>query len=106
MRSLVAVSIALAILLGTATAGEGPNSRPNVLFIAVDDLNDWVGCLRGHPQAHAQHRPSRAAGHPVRQCALPGAPVQSVPRESAHGTEAIVDRHLRPGTGNPGRSNA
>lgn len=25
--------------------------RPNVLFIAVDDLNDWVGCLKGHPQA-------------------------------------------------------
>ena len=25
--------------------------RPNILFIAVDDLNDWVGCLGGHPQA-------------------------------------------------------
>ena len=25
--------------------------RPNVLFIAVDDLNDWIGCLGGHPQA-------------------------------------------------------
>ncbi len=25
--------------------------QPNVLFIAVDDLNDWVGCLGGHPQA-------------------------------------------------------
>jgi len=24
-------------------------NRPNVLFIAVDDLNDWVGCLGGHP---------------------------------------------------------
>jgi len=23
----------------------------NVLFIAIDDLNDWVGCLGGHPQA-------------------------------------------------------
>ncbi|QDT10841.1 sulfatase-like hydrolase/transferase [Stieleria marina] len=26
-------------------------ARPNVLFISVDDLNDWVGCLQGHPQA-------------------------------------------------------
>jgi arylsulfatase A-like enzyme len=25
--------------------------KPSVLFIAVDDLNDWVGCLGGHPQA-------------------------------------------------------
>src|SRR5437763_9676609 len=25
--------------------------HPNVLFIAIDDLNDWVGCLKGHPQA-------------------------------------------------------
>ena len=24
---------------------------PNVLFIAIDDLNDWIGCLGGHPQA-------------------------------------------------------
>lgn len=23
--------------------------RPNVLFLAVDDLNDWIGCLGGHP---------------------------------------------------------
>lgn len=26
-------------------------ATPNILFIAVDDLNDWVGCLGGHPQA-------------------------------------------------------
>jgi arylsulfatase A-like enzyme len=25
--------------------------RPNVLFIAIDDLNDWIGCLGGHPDA-------------------------------------------------------
>jgi arylsulfatase A-like enzyme len=24
--------------------------RRNLLFIAIDDLNDWVGCLGGHPQ--------------------------------------------------------
>jgi len=25
--------------------------RPNILMISIDDLNDWVGCLGGHPQA-------------------------------------------------------
>ncbi len=24
--------------------------KPNILLIAVDDLNDWVGCMGGHPQ--------------------------------------------------------
>jgi len=32
-----------------------PAKRPNVLFIAIDDLNDWVGCLNGHPQAKTPH---------------------------------------------------
>ncbi|MCK5174251.1 MAG: sulfatase [Planctomycetes bacterium] len=28
----------------------GPE-QPNVLFIAIDDLNDWIGCMGGHPDA-------------------------------------------------------
>ena len=24
--------------------------RPNVLFVAIDDLNDWVGVFEGNPQ--------------------------------------------------------
>ena len=33
----------------------GPNKsygeKYNVLLIAIDDLNDWVGCLKTNPQA-------------------------------------------------------
>lgn len=29
--------------------------KPNILFVAVDDLNDWVGCLGGHPQVKTPH---------------------------------------------------
>lgn len=29
--------------------------KPNVLFIAVDDLRDWVGHLDGHPNAKTPH---------------------------------------------------
>lgn len=36
-------------------------SKPNVLFIAVDDLNDWVGCLGGHPQAKTPNIDALAA---------------------------------------------
>ncbi|MDO8541200.1 MAG: sulfatase [Opitutaceae bacterium] len=41
-------------LLGLALAAAAPaatSSQPNVLFIAIDDQNDWVGYLGGHPQA-------------------------------------------------------
>ncbi len=31
--------------------GAAADEKPNVLFIAIDDLNDWTGCLGGHPQA-------------------------------------------------------
>lgn len=39
----------LVILSCVATAAEKPVVPPNVLFIAIDDLNDWTGCLGGHP---------------------------------------------------------
>jgi len=35
---------------GAAGRTQEGKRQPNVLFIAVDDLNDWVGPLKGHPQ--------------------------------------------------------
>lgn len=31
------------------TTTSGQKTKPNVLFIAIDDLNDWIGPLGGHP---------------------------------------------------------
>jgi len=39
-----------AALLGCTPFIAAEPAPPNVLFIAIDDLNDWVGCLGGHPQ--------------------------------------------------------
>ncbi len=44
---------AISIALGLASlAAAAPAPKPNVLFIAIDDLRDWVGHLHRHPQAH------------------------------------------------------
>ncbi len=44
-------ALILLILLAPVQLGHAQAARkPNYLFIAVDDLNDWVGALKGHPQ--------------------------------------------------------
>jgi arylsulfatase A-like enzyme len=37
------------MLLVCLTAVADQPRRPNVLMICIDDLNDWVGCMGGHP---------------------------------------------------------
>ena len=39
---------AAALILATSSTVEA-DTTPNVLLIAVDDLNDWIGCMEGHP---------------------------------------------------------
>lgn len=45
LRRLLILGLAL-----TFTQPAFAADKPNVLFISVDDLNDWIGCLGGHPQ--------------------------------------------------------
>jgi choline-sulfatase len=40
----------LLFMLASGVPSGHAAARPNVLFISIDDLNDWVGCLAGHPQ--------------------------------------------------------
>ncbi|MEZ6070882.1 MAG: sulfatase-like hydrolase/transferase [Pirellulales bacterium] len=51
--ALVAVTIVapLSVAAGESDAEAQAVRRPNVLLISIDDLNDWVGYLDGHPQA-------------------------------------------------------
>jgi arylsulfatase A-like enzyme len=62
---LITTSIAtvLAVLLAkTAMAAEpGLPKHPNVLFIAIDDLRDWVGFLGKNPQVKTPHLDRLAA---------------------------------------------
>ncbi len=51
MRWFSSLCLAWFIVTAQTSSGLAAERRPNVLFIAVDDLNDWVGCLGGHPQA-------------------------------------------------------
>ena len=50
------------LLLFAALLGHAQDAdRPDVLFIAIDDLNDWVGVLGGHPQAKTPNIDALAA---------------------------------------------
>lgn len=55
---VIATSLFFALLTSFGVADE---KKPNVLFISVDDLNDWTGALKGHPQAKTPHLDRLAA---------------------------------------------
>jgi arylsulfatase A-like enzyme len=58
MRPFIACCVMLLTVVDTLYAEA---ERPNVLLIAVDDLNDWVGFLGGHSQVRSPHMDRLAA---------------------------------------------
>jgi choline-sulfatase len=48
------LALALTLTLFVATTARAAD-RPNILMIAIDDQNDWIGCLGGHPLAKTPH---------------------------------------------------
>ncbi len=57
MKLLPSLVIVLFLGLNQATA----ETKPNVLFLAVDDMNDWIGCLETTPRAITPHLDRLAA---------------------------------------------
>ena len=49
-RLLKIYTILLSISLSGDVFAELDQKSPNVLFIAIDDLNDWIGCFGGNSQ--------------------------------------------------------
>jgi choline-sulfatase len=85
----------------TATAAESPRPKPNVLMICIDDLNDWVGFLGGHPQAITPHLDSLSGRGRIfanAHCAVPvcsssRASVMSGVAATTHGSYEIGPRY-------------
>jgi arylsulfatase A-like enzyme len=50
-RIAAGVMVLATVAVACQEAEQQVVERPNVLFIAVDDLNDWIEPLGGHPQA-------------------------------------------------------
>ncbi len=51
LRAHLAVVALLALVAPATSQEQQQSSPPNVLIISIDDLNDWTGCMGGHPQA-------------------------------------------------------
>ena len=55
-RTLIGITLAILLMVSVPchSSEEGTSAlvkHPNVLFISLDDMNDWVGTLGGHEQA-------------------------------------------------------
>ncbi len=54
MHERVLLSLICFLLIGGPWSAVGiaadADRPPNILMIAIDDQNDWIGCLGGHPQ--------------------------------------------------------
>lgn len=71
---LTAVGAAAFSLQNIAISAGNSKKKPNVLFMAIDDLNDWVGCLGGHPDVktpNLDHLASRGVLFTNAHCSAP-----------------------------------
>ena len=49
------ISVSLSCLFIVPHKAEAQKQKPNILLITIDDLNDWVGFMDGHPKVQTPH---------------------------------------------------
>ena len=83
------------IVSTTATARTEEKPHPDIVFIIVDDLNDWVGCLGGHPDAKSPNIDALAASGMLFSQAYCNSPQCRPSRTSLnYGDLSLQDRYL------------
>ena len=73
----LALCVLLFCVVGNTSEGQDSGlkkAKPNILFIAIDDLNDWTGMLKGNPQARTPHMDRLASKGMVFTIPHPAAP--------------------------------
>lgn len=80
---LLAAAVAGVCSAVLSSAAVSADERPNVLMIVVDDMNDWVGCLQGHPDVQTPHIDRLAARGVLFANAHAAAPVCNPSRVAA-----------------------
>ena len=63
-------------IIGLYTTSHAQNKeKPNILMLCIDDMNDWVGFLGGHPQAKTPNMDklaNRGVNFTKAYCTAPG----------------------------------
>ena len=63
------------LFLPATIVGAKVTEKPNILFIAIDDMNDWTGFLGGHPEAvtpNMDRLAARGVNFTNAHCSAPG----------------------------------
>lgn len=55
MKITVALVLSVLLAVFVTVARSAPARHPDVLFIVIDDQNDWIGAFGGHPMAKTPH---------------------------------------------------
>lgn len=61
MNTVKFIAVCLVATLVFAGQTRADQKRPDIVFIIVDDLNDWLGCMGGHPDAKSPNIDALAA---------------------------------------------